>query len=315
MQAWEWALELRTETGEWWNSDMGRRFGAHWTATKLNPQATFPANIANVEWLKLGIAAPFYVTHEMCDLLAHAQATFPTTPLRVEDLPTPAGFVLLAKPMWVEDIHGEMLPWQAFTWGLATGGDDPSESVGIHLGIYAHKDNDPDRERMGQPWRWPTLSLTHETAWRFDEDYSKTDWAPGTLANQDIEISDSAKESGMEMLRTIHTFLILSWQKIAAPTNTMASRPVRKRAMKHTPDLPIPDVRVVQLRRTREPREHDEHLDGGREYTHRWMVNAFWRKQWYPSEGRHKPKWIAPHVRGPADKPLVLKDTAYVWRR
>lgn len=34
--------------------------------------------------------------------------------------------------------------------------------------------------------------------------------------------------------------------------------------------------------------------------------------EWTPV---HRPKWIAPHVKGPADKPLVVKETIYAWTR
>lgn len=101
-----------------------------------------------------------------------------------------------------------------------------------------------------------------------------------------------------------------------ARPDTKATRPVRKRAMSAMPDRPIPDVRVITLRRYREDSDHEVDPEArGREYSHRFIVNAFWRRQWYPSEQRHKPKWIAPYVKGPKNKPLIIKDTAYLWRR
>jgi hypothetical protein len=30
---------------------------------------------------------------------------------------------------------------------------------------------------------------------------------------------------------------------------------------------------------------------------------------------RHERVWIAPYIKGPEDKPLVLKDRVQVWRR
>jgi hypothetical protein len=313
MQAWEWALELRTETVDWWLSDVGRYYGTQWSSLRSPNSPTAANNIWEVEVRKLANAAPFYVTQEMCELLHHAQKTFPPTKLRPVDLPVPTGFVFMAEPLWVVDIHGEVLPWQAFTWGLGHG-EDPSESTGIHLTIYAHREADPQRHDGDMGVMFPTLAITHETAWAFDHDYAgRTGWGPGMKHNEGIEISEEALESGIEMLRTIHTFFILSWQKIATPTPMMATRGVRKRAQRSLPKKEIPEVRVVQLRRSKERTSTEE--GSGREYSHRWMVDSFWRRQWYPSEGRHKPKWIAPHIRGPKDKPLVLKDKAYVWRR
>jgi len=48
-------------------------------------------------------------------------------------------------------------------------------------------------------------------------------------------------------------------------------------------------------------------------YTHSFWVGketgGFLRNQWYPSEGRHKPIWIEPFIKG--DGPLVDKDTVF----
>jgi hypothetical protein len=316
MQAWEQALELRTETAEWWRSGIGRRFGANWSAIRKENTPT-PTPIDETERMKLLFAAPFFITKGMVDLLDHAQKSFPTTPLRPVDLPVHAGFALLERPLEVIDLHGEALPWQAFTWGIAAGSSDPETAVGIHLSIYAHRNADPARLSAEQQIRmtFPTLALIHETAWTFDHDYAgESSWGTGTLMNEGVPITDEAMASGIEMLRTIHTFFILSWQKIAEPTNAQASRPVRKRAMKLDPNRPIPDVRVVQLRRHRQKGEHDgEH--GSIEYTHRFLVSGHWRKQWYPSEQRHKPKWIFPYIKGPEDRPFQAKNTTYLWRR
>lgn len=38
---------------------------------------------------------------------------------------------------------------------------------------------------------------------------------------------------------------------------------------------------------------------------HRWMVSGHLRAQWYPSEQAHHVIWIAPHLKGPDDAPLL----------
>ena len=75
-------------------------------------------------------------------------------------------------------------------------------------------------------------------------------------------------------------------------------------------------VRVVDVR------EHDEPervtSDGARRYRpydHRFIVSGHWREQpCGPNHGERRRQWIAPYVKGPRDKPLVLKDTVRVWR-
>jgi len=41
-----------------------------------------------------------------------------------------------------------------------------------------------------------------------------------------------------------------------------------------------------------------------------------WRNQWYPSLSQHRQKWISPYVKGPEDKPLVVRPRrVYQWTR
>lgn len=44
-----------------------------------------------------------------------------------------------------------------------------------------------------------------------------------------------------------------------------------------------------------------------REWTHRWPVRGFWRRQWYPSLQEHRMVWVAAHTRGPEDAPLIAR--------
>lgn len=43
------------------------------------------------------------------------------------------------------------------------------------------------------------------------------------------------------------------------------------------------------------------------QWRHRWMVSGHYRNQWYPAADSHKLIWIAPHMKGPEDKPLLPK--------
>jgi hypothetical protein len=320
MQAAEWALELRTELFQWWLSPLGRMVGAGWSAGRRKSSG-IQDDIARIEASKMALAAPFYVTGEMTDLLIHAAKTFPDTKFHPSDLPASQGFVLLSKSVPTIDLHHKPLPWRAFAWmPYQHSSENPEDWAGIHLSLYAHKDEDPQRDmarETGMADNWHTLSLVHETPWRFGTTHrTKEDFIGAMEDNKDIELSDEAFQSGMEMLQTIHAFFLLCQQRIGMPEPMQATRGVRKRAQKALPDRPIPDVRVVTLRRYRDDDDHEVDPEmRGREYSHRFIVNAFWRRQWYPSEQRHKPKWIAPYVKGPKNKPLVIKDTAYLWRR
>jgi len=48
----------------------------------------------------------------------------------------------------------------------------------------------------------------------------------------------------------------------------------------------------------------------GIEYSHQWLVTGHWRS--LPS---NKYTWVRPHIKGPEDKPLLLKKKVYKWIR
>ena len=322
MQAWEYALELRAELEEWWASPRGRSFGktCHRARSTDTALAKNLADMSTVELAKLPVAAPFFVTDEMVDLLEHAAASFPNTPLHPVDLPIDCGFVLLGRSVNVIDMHGKKLPVRAFTWGLTSSTTDPSEATGVHFSVYAHESDDTEREladrELGVSGYFPTLSLLHDAGWAFGHEYASGEgWKAGTVWNEGLPIPDEAIQSAIHMMKVIHTFWMLSQQRIGEANSHQASRGVRRRIERSFPNRPIPEVRVVTLRRRRPPRHSDEEVGSGREYTHRWWVNGHWRRQWYGTEGRHKPKYIEGYVKGPDDKPFQQKDTAYIWRR
>ena len=73
------------------------------------------------------------------------------------------------------------------------------------------------------------------------------------------------------------------------------------------------EAQVIHLRLASHdrPTEDSNHVDWSR----RWIVRGHWRDQWYASEGRHKPIFVPPHVKGPDDKPLVVKRNYFVADR
>ena len=76
------------------------------------------------------------------------------------------------------------------------------------------------------------------------------------------------------------------------------------------------DLVVVRLRRLSTAVEDTDTPHGdGPDYSHQWLVGGHWRNQWLPSRAAHRLQWISPYVKGPADKPLVVKERLTVWER
>ena len=76
------------------------------------------------------------------------------------------------------------------------------------------------------------------------------------------------------------------------------------------------EVVVVRLRRRSVDDEAghdgaDEHVP----WSHRWLVSGHWRNQWLPSRAAHRLQWISNHIKGPTNKPLIVKDRVTAWVR
>lgn len=119
---------------------------------------------------------------------------------------------------------------------------------------------------------------------------------------------DSEVNPGVIFLLALNLFM---QQKIGYMRGVKPPRDLRRQAERTSPnfgDIIVAHVRRRVPRNPGEPVGGDERDSSGIEYSHRWIVRGFWRNQWYPSEQRHKPLWIAPYPKGPADKPLIIKD-------
>lgn len=93
------------------------------------------------------------------------------------------------------------------------------------------------------------------------------------------------------------------------------SEPVPRR---YDPSLPDHRVKMLVLRENlhRPGTEPEYGEDDPTRYTHRWIVRGFWRNQTYgPNNSLRRRQWIPPYVKGPADKPLIVKETVRIWRR
>lgn len=108
---------------------------------------------------------------------------------------------------------------------------------------------------------------------------------------------------------------------LSEETRICQSKPGEPSAAPPLPSRFDPEIRKVKMLVLRE----NLHRPGGsadgdervrREYSHRFIVRGFWRDQAYgPNHSLRRRQWIPPYVKGPADKPLVCKETVRIWRR
>jgi len=82
------------------------------------------------------------------------------------------------------------------------------------------------------------------------------------------------------------------------------------------PDIaPTPRVTIVELRRPVRLPHDTPGRTPDRQFSRRWWVGGHWRQQACgPNHSERRPKWIAPYIKGPQDKPLTT-ERVNVWRR
>ena len=89
--------------------------------------------------------------------------------------------------------------------------------------------------------------------------------------------------------------------KLVEQREAYAHRSVRRR---HPETLGAP-ITTITLRYKHSINARN--IGGGsqhKDYDYQWMVSGHWRNQWYPTEDRHRLKWIDAYVKGPDGKPL-----------
>lgn len=78
----------------------------------------------------------------------------------------------------------------------------------------------------------------------------------------------------------------------------------------------INQVKIITLREQKQSQENLIDKRTNRPYSHRFIVRGFYRNQPYGEKHQLRRKqWIPPFVKGPSDKPLIVKETVRVWKR
>jgi hypothetical protein len=296
-------VQIRRQMIDWWSQPS--TWQHHYALQGRRPIEGDETTILDAEaargWVEDGFreAELFWVSTEMTQVV---QAMYPTIPDCVPEPPCPNGFVVFARSIPGTDAEsGGSIYTTAYLWRTVV------TRLGVCWGIetYAWRDlintwrmmtqQQRERFRAVVPLRlhptggleWPVDNLT--------SDFSKL-----PAENPKMEASM------LEDRRVLATFWALCSQKIAVEENWKPDRNIQRQA-KREGWKSIPQVRVIRLR---EATVHTER-EGGREveWSHRWIVGSHWRNQWYPASGEHRPKLIEAYQKGPADKPLVVRET------
>jgi len=353
MELWRW---YRTPVGMRWLSDSYQRnargivdsYGedidpiAVALRSGARTERTFggdtPSGVPAVELLSDMYAAeagrlidcdPVYVSGDMCELVEAAMMSFEPEPLLETDILTTRGFMFYARPFVVPDRFDDPLAVQGVSWTriwftdspavradmnraltststvaeadalIETMMDDQVSVGGLAMTIYAATmktaTNPPASEA-------PRLLPMHLTPW----------YVGMTFAGNEVDAG--GKPTGAEWWwRLVQTTWRLMQQRIAAKDLMRPDRASRRMAksLRFRDDT---DVVVVRLRHEQGDRTEPSGDDAN--YSHRFIVGGHWRNQWYPSIRGHRQIWISPYVKGPEDKPLIVRPRrVFQWTR
>lgn len=136
------------------------------------------------------------------------------------------------------------------------------------------------------------------------------------LAEDTVQAGDFPEPDPPAQCGLLHAVWALS-----AEPHICEAKPAKPDMAHPLPQRFDPEIRKVKMLVLRE----NLHRPGGsayddervrREYSHRFIVRGFWRDQAYgPNHSLRRRQWIPPFVKGPADKPLICKETVRIWKR
>lgn len=330
------ALDSQLGLINFFKSDTGISATQAFMASAMKPASERQTDISGAQ-IAYGVARglnqaqTFLMTDDMLDLALNAGQTVPNSGFQFDDLPSTSGFLVLPRPLLTLDVHNLPMSVRAIAWWLTEikwetpdvdpllteffGGSGPGRP-GMAVVFFCSKedwrvDHYLQKEHDETPeWfmRMPQYMMTHWQPYAFGDPW---------YFSPEEQISDRSKGTMVEWSAFLKTFFLLVKQKIAAlhpqsPDRAQARRIARSALM---PDNG--DVQIVTLRKER-PVSPDEITDGTPvNWSHRWLVSGHWHKFWVGSgvSRRLEPRWIDTYEKGPENKPLVIKDKVFVWKR
>jgi hypothetical protein len=289
-------------------------------------------------------ADPIYVSEEMCEVIEAACDSFSPEPLMETDLITPRGFIYFERPFVIPDRFDEPTTIAGASWQRLFSSSTPKKAAaverqivewgsdnlvdlenkllladpdiqawGISLTLYAdmygylpgEKEENTHANKIRELYPAPSLPPMiplHLTPWYFKMTFDGNEW------------DENGRPTGAEWWwRIIQTTFRLMQQRISVKHRQLPERTARREA-KRIGARPETEIVVVRLRR--EKGETKEPTGESANYSHRFIVGGHWRKQPYTSLGIWRQIWISPYVKGPEDKPLIVRPKrVYQWDR
>lgn len=260
----------------------------------------------------------WYATEAVTELVDRSAKTLPPTTLCDDLVPVNWGLVVFARPLIGTDCQtGLEIPIRALLWGVTRYLPLPG-GYSARYGLYANEECEHEPDGLE---RAVTISCyrhypeygdwgpTGRSDWR---------WMTDTQAQTSELHTQRQTDSMAEERRWLAALWLLSSQPLLS-ANTVKAPKAERRRQERAGATQSTDVREIDVRQRPRPERDEE--SGGRQvdWSCRWIVGGedggFWRQQPYgPGQSLRRPVWIAPFVKGPADKPLKVRDEVHVVR-
>jgi hypothetical protein len=317
---WEDAMHAQMRLIEWYKTDLGLNYLSGFLNDmngKHNPEKRVdPRVLAGIHLKGLLDAEPVWVSDDACELVDHARHSFEPEPVRPNDPFVPQGFLLLPKPLVINDApvteknpmsspYGQ-IPIRSISWAPVHNEDMTQGCFWISFYVLI------DDEREGDPrWsgeydavreyfsRYAPLTVAHFWQWSWGDDWSNHD----RLDVVDGEDREATILRARQQVQLVQTLWRIGSQFV--PVKERAPRPLR-RDRRRKKLLHEDEVTVITLRRAK---VYEEHEPTGRELTVRHLVRGYWGTR-HTKEGT-KQVWVRPYVRG--DDSLPFKTTTRAW--
>lgn len=313
-EPWHRAMDTKLETLKWHNADFGKKWTMYFFSSVFASirEEDVEGALAGVDVVgtveslerlareSLHRSDVIFVTEDMQHILLQAADDLPDDIMLYEhDLLTPIGYCQFAEPMFGEDVNGRMLSISAISWIKYPSVD----GLVLHLFYWSdHNVNDDMNPIFREQCRKmnipaPPMGLSH--------------WYPLIFEQELPDGKQKGSEVVVGMLKLFIAMQLIAQQRVGETIISQPSRAVRRRW--HLEENSY--ISVITLRR-RKAVPLPDHEPQKMEYSHRFLVSSHWRRQWYPSTKTHGWKYIHEFIKGPEDKPLVIrKGRVFNFRR
>lgn len=261
---------------------------------------------ADLEIKSVQSAQNFWVAPDMVALVNGAFETMPDEEVLLEEPPAPHGLLLMGQPFTQrcsDPDCGDDHPFIGFHWR-------PAHRV-LPANEYAEEQHDD-----GLLFTWVAPTTAEERQWMGNTPFSPVNSAIFIPAGRPLNTSYSVEIGAMsaesaQLCKYARAMWTLMQQPLASTTEAQPYRALRRR-LEREGHQPAP-VTVVTLRRRLSQTSNGEGQPV--DWSHRWVVRGHWRNQWLPRLQQHRATWISEYVKGPEDKPLVVKDKVILWKQ